>query len=348
MGADLKKELASVVHNPENDGRMRKLFKHVDKDKSGFLDKEEFSMFGTLLLQVDLEDANKELKSKVNVKRGFGSFSISFDSDTFNQIKALTKGEEHYKDKQAIIDFVDDLWREAGKGDDERMSFDEFKKFIKQHAEKDFAERLELDKIQGTSSSTHTQEEEIFPGWMESEGESVVCTDADSVTQCVSQHKKYCLDPSLEELNLRGSSNEVIRSISHLLKSNTTLKGLFLKGSPLNQELNYQALTLGLEANTTLKKLDLSACQLNGQAMATLKKALKSHPSLLSLSLVGNWENGDAVAKEVGEILKTNENLQYLALWGCHITCDGAQAIALGLKSNRSLISIELWSMLSS
>lgn len=52
MGADLQKELAAALHDPENEKKMKKVFKHADKDKSGALDKAEFVALGKVIFKV--------------------------------------------------------------------------------------------------------------------------------------------------------------------------------------------------------------------------------------------------------------------------------------------------------
>eukprot|EP01091_Cochliopodium_minus_P007805 TRINITY_DN1768_c0_g1_i2.p1 TRINITY_DN1768_c0_g1~~TRINITY_DN1768_c0_g1_i2.p1 ORF type:complete len:118 (-),score=33.90 TRINITY_DN1768_c0_g1_i2:78-431(-) len=105
--------LASVLKDPKNEKKARKVFKHYDTDKSGTLSKEEWVYFGRDLFEIDKVETEKEMK------KNMGLLGTMAGGMLVNMID--------------VNKFIDDLFKDTDVNNDGQISFDEFKKFLEDH-----------------------------------------------------------------------------------------------------------------------------------------------------------------------------------------------------------------------
>ena len=162
-------------------------------------------------------------------------------------------------------------------------------------------------------------------------------------TLAVSLSNVLKTNTTVTTLDLRGSriGGDGAAALGECLKSNTSLTTLGLVGNGIGGN-GAAALGECLLNNTSLTKLDLQLNQIGGDGAAALGECLNCNTSLTMLDLCRNCI-GDDGAAALGECLKYNTSLTKLDLQGNQIGCDGAAALAECLKCNRSLTKLNLF-----
>ncbi|XP_078528654.1 NACHT, LRR and PYD domains-containing protein 12-like [Lissotriton helveticus] len=95
-------------------------------------------------------------------------------------------------------------------------------------------------------------------------------------------------------------------------------------------------------SDTRLQKINLNGCSITGASCAALAAVLRSNRSLLNLDLSQN-DLGDAGATLLWDALKhPDTRLQRIRLRSCGITGASCAALAAVLRSNRSLLELDL------
>eukprot|EP01096_Ripella_sp_DP13-Kostka_P013121 TRINITY_DN5622_c1_g1_i1.p1 TRINITY_DN5622_c1_g1~~TRINITY_DN5622_c1_g1_i1.p1 ORF type:complete len:1180 (-),score=570.69 TRINITY_DN5622_c1_g1_i1:264-3656(-) len=143
--------------------------------------------------------------------------------------------------------------------------------------------------------------------------------------------------------NLLGASGA--RAISSGIQANMTLTSLNIDGNELGEK-GAEALGAGLAANQTLKYLELRDNSINDEGAESLAKGLESNKSLLLLDLSSNAIGSEGVESIVKYLLVESpgekKSLQTLILNNNPLFDEGGFAIASGLESNASLLSLQL------
>ena len=108
-------QLALALKDPKNEENAKKIFEHYDTDKSGGLSKNEWISFGKEVFEIDKQDT----KQKISNSYGFlGGWISGF---VVNMVD--------------INQFVDDLFLQSDKNNDDNISYSEFKNFLIEHYE---------------------------------------------------------------------------------------------------------------------------------------------------------------------------------------------------------------------
>lgn len=150
--------------------------------------------------------------------------------------------------------------------------------------------------------------------------------------------------PVLKELKISdaGIGDKSLKSIAMALENNTTIEKVVLSCNQFSSE-GFDGLTETLIRNQTLKSLNLTACGLgfelksNGQYV----KALSKNTSLQHLYL-GNNGIYDAGASGLATVIKENEHLKTIDLWGNRITLEGREQLKEALVVNPALANIRV------
>ncbi|XP_078528559.1 NACHT, LRR and PYD domains-containing protein 12-like isoform X2 [Lissotriton helveticus] len=151
-------------------------------------------------------------------------------------------------------------------------------------------------------------------------------------------------DTRLQKINLNSCeiTGASCAALAAALRPNRSLLELDLGCNPLGDAgatLLWEALKHPL---TRLQKINLRGCEITGATCAALVAALCSGRSLLELDL--GWNNlGDAGASLLCDALKhPNTRLQKICLNCCGITDASCEGLAAVLRSNRSLMELDL------
>eukprot|EP00511_Aplanochytrium_stocchinoi_P011954 CAMPEP_0204875770 /NCGR_PEP_ID=MMETSP1348-20121228/46820_1 /ASSEMBLY_ACC=CAM_ASM_000700 /TAXON_ID=215587 /ORGANISM="Aplanochytrium stocchinoi, Strain GSBS06" /LENGTH=757 /DNA_ID=CAMNT_0052032375 /DNA_START=59 /DNA_END=2329 /DNA_ORIENTATION=- len=163
-------------------------------------------------------------------------------------------------------------------------------------------------------------------------------------------HRKVDVVEDLEELLKTSYSSEHVgclsrigntgaKDLAKILKSNKTVKFLFLKWSGINDK-GAKHLAKVFHSNETLQVLHI--IESNIQTAADFANSLKaSSISLKVLNLEGN-KLGDLGAENIANALKDNKSLVALCLAKNQISKVGAQHIADALQVNQTLQNLDL------
>ena len=149
--------------------------------------------------------------------------------------------------------------------------------------------------------------------------------------------KKYSVDfgGARVDLEQKNITNEDLRKIGELLKTNKTLKKLSLSdnstewgGNNITDYTDVQCICEGLKRNNTLKKLDLSKNNITD--VQSIVELIKTNNTLTELDLPYTYYcHNINYAQSIGEALKANNTLETLWLYNNNIT--DVQSIGEGL-----------------
>jgi hypothetical protein len=145
-------------------------------------------------------------------------------------------------------------------------------------------------------------------------------------------------EPSLTKLDMknRNQKDKTMLKIFAALKKNTTITELDLS----HNTFDLAAIELGelLKTNKTLKKIDVSSCDMHDKAILGFAEALMCNNTLTELNLSNNFARKES--KYIAEALKTNTALTSLNLDVNQIMDDGAESLKLALQVNTTLKSL--------
>jgi len=130
MGPTIVKELSLIVTHPNNIDKLKEAFDKADTSKDGRLEKEEFTQFGRVLFEVDVELAQQEVRKAL---RGFAGSQAALE------IAALIS-------ENNIAIFVEKMFNQADADKSGAISFDEFQAFLKKQAGLTGEEKLDCVK----------------------------------------------------------------------------------------------------------------------------------------------------------------------------------------------------------
>ena len=153
---------------------------------------------------------------------------------------------------------------------------------------------------------------------------------------------------TLKRLNLSSCELDtaVITSIFRSLQHNTSLEELdLLENNQLgDSEAVGHAIERMLNVNRTLKRLNLSGCELDTAVTTSIFRSLGHNTSLEELDLSENNQVGDseAVGCAIERMLNVNRTLKVLNLSGCNVTYPTAKHISTGLINNTSLVTLDI------
>uniref|UniRef100_A0A6T8JVB3 Uncharacterized protein n=2 Tax=Hemiselmis andersenii TaxID=464988 RepID=A0A6T8JVB3_HEMAN len=178
---------------------------------------------------------------------------------------------------------------------------------------------------------------------------------------------------TLEELNFMCNTMyaEGLKGVGEGLKTNTTLRTLNLNGVGLSTEEDAEVIA-GMLSHASLTSLDIGDGHFEEHEIATICNALASNGSLEALNLGGGGGNsiGPAAARallkslesnstlhtldlnlcyvdpdalgDIAEILGKNLGLRFLNMGEASVTNEGAVAIGEALKTNSTLLHLDL------
>jgi len=109
-------EVSELLDNPANQAKLMKVFKQIDKDRSGSLSPAEFTKLGKALVHVNLQEVKKS-----------GDYCTHEAIDT----------------QQQIATFIDSIFKLADTNRDGELSFDEFMTFIHSHSQQSATQRIQ-------------------------------------------------------------------------------------------------------------------------------------------------------------------------------------------------------------
>ncbi|XP_078504508.1 ribonuclease inhibitor-like [Lissotriton helveticus] len=157
-------------------------------------------------------------------------------------------------------------------------------------------------------------------------------------------------DTRLQRINLSqcGITGDSCAALAAVLRSNRSLLELYLGGNVLGvagASLLCDALK---HPDTRLQKISLCGCEITGASCAALAAALRSSRSLLELDLHVNALGDTGVTLIFDALKHPDTRLQKIGLYRCGITGASCAALAAALRSNRSLLELDLsWNDLS-
>ena len=160
--------------------------------------------------------------------------------------------------------------------------------------------------------------------------------------------KMLNVNRTLKRLNLSSCELDtaVITSIFRSLQHNTSLEELdLLENNQLgDSEAVGHAIERMLNVNRTLKRLNLSGCELDTAVTTSIFRSLGHNTSLEELDLSENNQVGDseAVGCAIERMLNVNRTLKVLNLSGCNVTYPTAKHISTGLINNTSLVTLDI------
>ena len=148
------------------------------------------------------------------------------------------------------------------------------------------------------------------------------------------------LNTSLKVISLGALQNYISEDYIDLLKSlksNITLTELNIGCNDL-EDVDSVAICIAelLDGNTSLKKINLSNCQINHSGVTKIAMGLMNNKTLTHLDL-RYCNAGNDGAWAIGHLLKHNNTLKDIGLYDNKITDKGAKYIYNGLVENNSL-----------
>ncbi|XP_078528378.1 NACHT, LRR and PYD domains-containing protein 3-like [Lissotriton helveticus] len=144
---------------------------------------------------------------------------------------------------------------------------------------------------------------------------------------------------SLSECGLTAASCAALASS---LSSICSLLDLVLSHNSLGDAGATLIIDTLKEPDTRLQKICLSECGITGTSCAALAAALRSNCSLLDLDLGYNALGVAGVSLICDALKHPDTRLQKIRLHGCSITGASGAALAAALRSNRSLLELDL------
>ena len=158
------------------------------------------------------------------------------------------------------------------------------------------------------------------------------------------------VNKTLKVLNLSGCELDtaVTSSIFRSLQHNTILEKLDLSENSQIAEGDSEAVGCAIErmltVNKTLKRLNLSGCELHTAVATSIFRSLQHNTSLEELDLSENHQLGksEGVGSEIERMLKVNRKLKILNLSDCKLDTAVATSIFSSLEANTSLEELDL------
>lgn len=148
------------------------------------------------------------------------------------------------------------------------------------------------------------------------------------------------LNTSLKVISLGELQNYISEDFIDLLKSlksNITLTELDIGCNNLEDVDSFaNCISELLDVNTTLKKINLSNCQINHSGVTKIAMGLMNNKTLTDLDL-RYCKSGNDGAWAIGHLLKHNNTLKNIGLYDNNITDEGVKYIYNGLVENNSL-----------
>ncbi len=152
-------------------------------------------------------------------------------------------------------------------------------------------------------------------------------------------------------LGTNGITDRSAPRIARFLAEDSALESFFLSCNRLGDD-GVERIAEALAANTTLQRLSLASNCVGPRGAAALAEALAHHPSITLLDLgftkatvaVGELGNfiGDAGARSLAQMLRTNTTLRSLDLLHNYISQVGVNELRAALKVNHTLVHLQL------
>lgn len=155
--------------------------------------------------------------------------------------------------------------------------------------------------------------------------------------------------------NLYLSGNEIdaqsVAPLAELIKVNNSLKTLYLSVNRLQDE-GAKAIAAAIRENTALVELGLASNGVEAEGAAALFESLQHHPTLQTLDLgfarstniLNALPNkiGDAGAKQIAALLRSNSVLREINLSQNEITLRGVNLLLDALAENTTVVKLTL------
>ena len=172
---------------------------------------------------------------------------------------------------------------------------------------------------------------------------------SDLGAQCIFeslQHNSTLVYLNLSNTNITATDPDTARSLTEMLQVNKSLTHFNLSGNKNFSDLRAQCIFESLQHNSTLVYLNLSNTTITAtdpDTARSLTEMIQVNKSLthLDLSCEGTLPE-DRVISLIFSALEHNTTLLHLVLRGRDISEDDAKLIAKALKSNRSLLTIDI------
>ncbi len=152
-------------------------------------------------------------------------------------------------------------------------------------------------------------------------------------------------------LGTNGISEHSAPLLARFLAEDCALESFFLSCNRLGDD-GVEAIARGLAANRTIQRVSLASNCIGPRGAAALAAALAEHPSITLLDLgftkatvaVGELGNfiGDAGARALAEMLRSNTTLRSLDLLHNYISQVGVNHLREALKVNQTLVWLQL------
>ncbi|XP_044173127.1 protein NLRC3-like [Acropora millepora] len=154
---------------------------------------------------------------------------------------------------------------------------------------------------------------------------------------CTLTHLNLMVDPHTgNSIGPSGAS-----ALARALTKNRTLKCLVLRLNPIRAS-GAQAFANALQKNSTLTQLDLCDNDISNVGTQAIFKAVQSNHLMTHLDLGGNTIGDSGAEALAGALQSPTTQLSYLQLVRCEITSLGVKTLAEALRTNRSLMYLNL------
>ena len=160
------------------------------------------------------------------------------------------------------------------------------------------------------------------------------------------RHNASLVNLNLTNCNIAVTDPDTVRSLTNMLEENNSLTHFNFSGNKSLSDLGAQCIFEGLQHNRTLVHLNLSGTNItatNPDTAKTLTEMLQVNKSLthFDLSCKGTVPN-NRILSILFSSLEHNTTLHHLVLRGRDVSKDDAECIVQSLKSNRSLLTIDM------
>ena len=172
---------------------------------------------------------------------------------------------------------------------------------------------------------------------------------SDSGAQCIFeslQHNSTLVYLNLSMTTITATDSDTARSLTEMLQVNKSLRQLNLSGNNWFSDLGAQCIFESLQHNSTLVYLNLSMTTITAtdpDTARSLTEMLQVNNSLTHLDLsCRDTVPENHIISLIFSALEHNTTLLHLVLRGRQILKDDAERIAKTLKSNKSLLTIDI------
>ena len=154
---------------------------------------------------------------------------------------------------------------------------------------------------------------------------------------------KHLKDNSLNVIDLcdQGISAELVEHLAKVLKSNSSLKEIYLSNNNHIGDKGWKYLAEALKVNNSLEKIELNDFGIKTEGAKCLVEVLKVNTSLKYILLRCN-DLGDEGMKHLKEGLKVNRSVEEIQLDNNEIGEEGIKHLAEGLTGNTVLKKLTL------